>query len=516
MSIPNIGDDGQSVSDIAFLQVAKGSALILLGLILARVLGFLRQFLVIRMLSPKYYGLFALSLTIINIIIIVSFLGLYQGAQRFIAYNMDKNDYPKVTGTIRASMWITSTASVFFMVLLMVFASSLSRFFAKPELKSLILIMAPMVPFQVVAVMITAVFLGLHNPAPKVWIEDIGFGVTSIIAVLISLSIARSLNSLAIAMSASFFLVLLISMYVYRSRFPLDMRTLHASPVTKQLLYFSLPLFLSSALYVAMGNTDTIVVGHFMASDRVGFYNVAFLLMTLIPIFYVAVSIIYLPVATSLIAKRAQTESLRLYQSSTRWSFILTVPLFLTFFLFPTQTLYLLFGGRYTVAATALSILSLGAFINAFLGPNNYALIAYGETRMVLYGSLTATAIDIVLNLLLVPRIGISGAAIATASALGVANIMYSSLLWVKHKLHPFESRYVFTVLFLSAMGVAFYIPLRMAINRAHWLVLMVYPLFLMVGLLFIIVTRSVTEEDKLLWRLVREQLRRGSAHKVL
>jgi O-antigen/teichoic acid export membrane protein len=509
MSIPTVGDEGQTISDAALLKVAKGGALIFLGMILARILGFLRQLIVIRMLSPADYGLFALGLTIVNVLVSVGSLGLYLGAQRFIANYMEKEDYPKVKGTIQSSIWITTAVGVLFMVLAMVFANSLAGFFAKPQLKSLLLIMAPTIPFQIVGMILTASFLGLHNPSPKVAIEDIGFGVVSVIAVYISLVIARSLYSPAIAISVSFILMFLASIYVFRSRFPLNLKNIKASPIAKQLLYFSLPLFLTSALYVAIGNTDTIVVGHFMASEQVGFYNAAFLLITAIPLFLGAVSIIYLPVATSLRAKKAHAESLRLYQSSTRWPFILSLPLFLTFFLFPAQTLSLLFGIKYTTAATALWILSLGSFINILLGPNGYALVAYGETRMVLYCSLAAAAIDVVLCLLLVPRIGISGAAIATATALGFSSILYSFLLWVRHKLHPFDRKYVLTILFLFAIGVALYYPLRAAIDRAHWLVLLIYPLFLIAGLLFIVLTRSISEEDRLLWRVVRDRFRR-------
>ena len=509
MSIPTIGQDGQTFSDTALLRVAKGSVLIFLGMLLARVFGLLRQLLVIRMLSPADYGLFALGLTIVTVTVSVGSLGLYQGVQRFIAYNMEKEDYPKIKGTLRSSIWITSSTSVLFMVLVMVFANHLASFFAKPELKGILLIMAPSIPFYVVAIMLTAFFLGLHKPGPSAGIVDIGFGVVSFIAVYISLVIARSLYSPAIAMSVSLFLIFLASIYIFKSRFPLHLRNIKASPIARQLLYFSLPLFLTSALYIVIGNTDTIVVGHFMSSEQVGFYNAAFLLMTIIPIFLSAVSIIYLPVATSLRAKKAHEESLRLYQSSTHWPFILALPLFLTFFLFPAQTLSLLFGSRYTTAATALWILSLGAFINTLLGPNGNALVAYGDTRMVLYGSLVASAIDIVLNLLLVPRIGISGAAIATSSALGVSSIMYSSLLWIRHKLHPFEKKYVLTILFLSAIGVALYYPLRAAINRANWLVLVMYPLFLIAGVLFVVLTRSISEEDRFLWRAVRDRFHR-------
>ena len=141
MSIPTIGQDGQTFSDTTLLRVAKGSVLIFLGMLLARVFGLLRQFLVIRMLSPADYGLFALGLTIVTVIVSVGSLGLYLGAQRFIAYFMEKEDYPKVKGTIQSSIWITTAVGVLFMVLAMVFANSLAGFFAKPQLKSLLLIM---------------------------------------------------------------------------------------------------------------------------------------------------------------------------------------------------------------------------------------------------------------------------------------------------------------------------------------------------------------------------------------
>lgn len=304
MSIPTIGREGQTVSDIALLRVVKGSFLIFLGMLLARVSGFLRQFLVIRMLSPADYGLFALGLTIVTVIVSVGSLGLYQGVQRFIAYFMEKEDYAEVKGTIQASIWITTAVGILFMVLVIVFANSLAVFFAKPQLKSLLIIVAPTIPFQIVGMILTASFLGLHNPAPKVVIEDIGFGLISVIAIYVSLVIARSLYSPAIAISLSFLLVFLASIYIFKSRFPLDLKNIKASPIARQLLYFSLPLFLTSALYVVIGNADTIVVAHYMSSEQVGFYNAAFLLMTTIPIFLSAVSIIYLPVATSLRAKK--------------------------------------------------------------------------------------------------------------------------------------------------------------------------------------------------------------------
>ena len=87
--------------------------------------------------------------------------------------------------------------------------------------------------------------------------------------------------------------------------------------------------------------------------------------------------------------------------------------------------------------------------------------------------------------------------------------MLYSSMLWIRHKLHPFDRKYVLTILFLFAIGVALYYPLRAKINRAHWLVLVMYPLFLIAGLLFIVLTRSISEEDRLLWRVVRDRFRR-------
>lgn len=509
MSIPNIRQAGQTTVDTALLRVAKGSILLLVGGIAAKFFGFLRQFLIIRMLSPNDYGLFALSLTIVTVLAAIGSLGLYHGAQRFIAHNVEIDDFPKVKGTIRSSIWITTATSLLFMILLMAFASTLAGFFAKPGLKSLLLIMSPMVPFQVLASLMMTFFLGLHRPAPSVVIHDIGFGFIGVTAIFISLLIVRSVYAPAIAISSSVFLCFLVSIYFFKLRFPLDLSAVRAFPMTKTLLYFSLPLFLFSILYAIMGNTDTVVIGHFMSASHVGFYNAAYLLMTAIPIFYMAVGVIYLPVATSLKASGSHAESLKLYQSSTRWPFIFTLPLFLTFFLFPAQTLSLLFGVRYTQAATALWVLSIGAFIGTFLGQNATALIAYGDTRQVLYASIAAAAIDIILCVSLVPRIGISGAAIANASALAISNLMYSFVLWIRYKLHPFETKYMATVLFLMAMGIALYKPLRAAINRVDWLVLAIYPLFLIAGLLFVVLTRSVTEEDRLLWKTIKERLRR-------
>ncbi len=506
--------DKDAVLQTAISIVAKGSALLVLGQILAKVLGFMRQLLIIRLLSPEIYGLITIGFTILNFSVILGCLGLDQGSQRYIAFSYAKNELPKVKGTIHSSAKLASVSALTLMSLVLVFSKPISNFFSEPELMKVLFIIGPAIPLGIGITMVASYFLGFHRSWIRVGISDIGFNTLSVIFIIIALFIKRSLYAPVFAFTAASFVTFIVSLYFYRSSLPLKLKHINTSRIGRSLLLFSLPLFSAAFLSLIMGNLDTIMIGHFLPSDKVGFYNAAFLLMQFMPIFFGPLVIIYFPVATSLVAKETFQEVISLYQNVTKWMFTLTLPLFLMLFLFPSQVLTLFFGHSYSEAAIALRILVLGEFIHTFLGPNDQSLGAFGNTKLLLFGFMVATSVNIILNILLVPRIGISGAAFATAIALGVVNVINSSFLLIKYKLHPFTRKYLVPVFVTAVASAAMYFPLSKLVEKSNWWVISCYPVFLAVGLASIVVTKSISRDDLFLLEFIRDSVRKTVSHR--
>ena len=166
--------DKDAVLQSAISIVAKGSALLLLGQILSKFLGFLRQLIIIRMLSPELYGLITIGFTILNVSVILGSLGLDQGAQRYIAFFYTKNELPKVKGTIYSSARIAAASALTLMSLIMIFSRQISNFFSKPELMNVLLIVGPAIPLSIGISMIASYFLGFHKPLIRVGLVEIG------------------------------------------------------------------------------------------------------------------------------------------------------------------------------------------------------------------------------------------------------------------------------------------------------------------------------------------------------
>ncbi|MCG2841759.1 hypothetical protein L6Q21_12275 [Sandaracinobacter sp. RS1-74] len=91
----------------------------------------------------------------------------------------------------------------------------------------------------------------------------------------------------------------------------------------------------------------------------------------------------------------------------------ITAPAFLLLFLVPEQLLLLAFGPKFAVAATALSVMAAGQLINVLRGPLGSLLTMAGYERVQLGFTLVGLAMVVALALLLVPRHGLMGAAIA-------------------------------------------------------------------------------------------------------
>ena len=128
------------------------------------------------------------------------------------------------------------------------------------------------------------------------------------------------------------------------------------------------------------------------------------------------------PRLSALLARQEYGRAAELYQSSTRWLMLASWPLYAVFAIFPATVLNI-FGPRYTVGASALTVLSLAMLVNLGTGNVTVVLLMGGRSTWSAINAGAALAVNIGLNLLLVPRIGILGAAIAWAASIVVDNV---------------------------------------------------------------------------------------------
>jgi O-antigen/teichoic acid export membrane protein len=489
-------------------KIAKGTGIIFIGTIIGMLLGFVSRVFVVRYITQSEYGIFSLALVLTSIFATISTLGLQQGSTRYIAYFRGKKEEGKVRGVISSSIKIALIASIIFSLILFLLADFISTIIShSSELSIPLKIFSFTIPFTVLMGIFTSLFQGFNRVEPNVYFQIILSSVIYITFLAGAVLLGLSFLGVLYAYLASI-VITCITFAIYTIKklplptFPVKTKTnanaaTAINPIGKELLFFSIPLLVSSILGTFMHQLDTLMLGYFKTSDIVGLYNGALpLASSILPLPLYAVGFIYIPIVSKLYSQKSFEEMKQIYVVLTKWIFSATLPLFLILFLFPKIVLNFLFGPDYIQAGVALQLLSLGFIIHAFLGSNGNTLLVMGKTRFIMAASVVCVILNLILNLMLIPPFGIMGAAIATASSLGIINILLSTELYRSSGIHPFTKNYLKPIIASGILISLIYGLSKIFFTISFWHLPILFVIFIFVYGLSLLLTKSFDKED--------------------
>lgn len=482
-------------------KVAKGTGIVFIGTIISMLLGFIGIVLITRYFTQSEYGTFSLALVLLNIFVLISSLGIQGGSPRYIAFFRGKKDTRKVQSVIYSSIKIVLIASILCSLFAFFTADTISsKVFHIPELATPLKIFAIAIPFLVLIDIFTSLFRGFGRADVKVYFQDILRSILFISFLAIVIFLNLSFCSLLYAYFASFAITFVVFVVYCVKKPPIPPkrgRNSDTNPIGKELLFFSLPLLFMNVLNMIWQWADTLMLGYFKTADIVGLYNVTLHISRFLSFFLSSVVFIYLPIATSLYSRNLIEELKRTYAVLTKWIFIAAFPVFLILFLFPEAVLNILFGPRYVPASTALQILAFGVFIGTITGPNGATLVTIGKTKLILMDSLASTITNIFLNVLLIPKFGIVGAAYASAVSVILMTLLVSLQIYQAHKIHPVTKNYVKPAMISLILVFIIYLFATNFIGVISiWMLLLLFVLFLLTYILSAIFTKSFDKED--------------------
>lgn len=497
------------ITNQSLQTIAKGTAIIFFSTIIGMLFAFGGRVLMARFFSQSEYGIFSLALVILNIAVVISMVGIGGGSTRQIAYYRGKDDMAKVQAVISSSPQIALIASVLLSLVLFFTSGVISaQIFHEPGLALPLKIFSIAIPFFVLIHILGSLFRGFDKVEPSAYFRDILrnglFPLLLLPVILFSLSFLAGIY----AFLASVILTgLAFTVYTLKKAPLTPKRCSPVNPMAKELLLFSLPLLGVAMLGTVIMWTDTLMLGYFKTPEVVGLYNSALPLAQLIPIALTSMGFIYIPVISQLYSQKLIGEIKRTYQVLTKWIFSISLPLFLLLFLFPETILSFFFGAGYAEAAVALRILSLGLVFHAFLGANGMTLLVMGKTRLLMWASLLAAGLNIILNIVLIPQWSITGAAIASLVSHFASNIFCSVKLYQLSRIQPFTKSYLKPVILCGGIIAIIYVLTRSLLVVSYWMLPLIFILFLVVYGLSLLLTRSFDEEDIMLLLAIEKRV---------
>jgi O-antigen/teichoic acid export membrane protein len=486
--------------DDSLLKITKGAGIAFLGSLVGLLFAFFTRLLVARYGTESEYGVFSLALAVLNIGVIVAALGLHIGASRSIGYARAKNDSQKVQGLVSASIWFALVASLVLGAILFLTSNIIAEgIFHEPTLGLPLEIFAAAIPFLTLIYIFISIFMGFDDVKPAVYFRDILINLFFLLLLLGVTFFVLPFHCVfyvyLISLGTSCFL--LITYTVKRLPSPIKISNMALiKPVTRELLIFSLPLLGVAILGLIIGWADTLMLGLFKTSEEVGLYNVASPLANFISAPLVAMALIYMPVTSGLYVQGLIPEIRRNFSILTKWLCSATLPLFLVMFLFPETVLSFLFGSNYALSANALRILSLGFIISNLLGPNRVTLIVMGKSQFTMWATLATAVLNIGLNIVLIPPLGIEGAAIAATVALVSINLIVFWKIYSLERIQPLSKNLIKPTLVSLALIFLIQFIFGNFVTVTWWMLPLILILYYGVYGLAVLFTKSFDKED--------------------
>lgn len=259
----------------------------------------------------------------------------------------------------------------------------------------------------------------------------------------------------------------------------------------KVLLKAGIPFALTGLFYTIYYSIDLTMLTHLTSTYQTGLYNSAYKLINVLTLFYTIYTAVVFPVMTKLFKDEKDLLNLS-FVKSIKYLTLATLPI-AVFTLFYGYDLIAIYGSEYTEAGGVLKILIWTVCFLFINGACTMILNASHKEYSVTKIYSIAAIFNVVLNLILIPKYSVYGAAIATV----ISEILILILeLYMIKKIDQLPDRhlvYDIAKICVSSLvlGAVLYV-----FNLNVWLAM---PVSVIVYFTAIILVRTIDSDDKLI-----------------
>ena len=206
---------------------------------------------------------------------------------------------------------------------------------------------------------------------------------------------------------------------------------------TNEIFKTSYPMALNAMTFFLLQSMGVILLGKFENYDTVAYYDTAVRIATLTSLGVMSVNLVVAPRIAEEFNKHNIQEVKKTYRTAIRLMFLLSTPAILFLFLFGEFTLGL-FGEEYKSARTALYILVAAQYLTTFMGISGTYMNMTGKQKILHKILLFACVLNIVLNYILIPKMGMNGSALASGISMVIWNFTAAFYIYKKDKISAF------------------------------------------------------------------------------
>ena len=218
-----------------------------------------------------------------------------------------------------------------------------------------------------------------------------------------------------------------------------------------QIVVYSIFIVLSGSVSVLLLDIDKFMLGQYISIENIAFYSVAIFIATVISVPSRAMHQITYPITAKLMTEN-KYEELNVLYKKTSITLQVVGGYVLLGILINIKSVYSLLPIEYSDGIAVVFLIGFSKYLDLILGNNNAIIFNSKYYKMVLILGLLLAFFAVTLNMLLIPKYGINGAAIATLTAITLYSLAKLLFVVLQMKLYPFtlETLKSFGILLVS------------------------------------------------------------------
>ena len=395
----------------------RGAATILIISLIAALLGYVVRVILARNLTVEEFGLFYAVFAFVGIFGIFKSLGFDRALAKFIPEFVHKKKSGMIKNCIMYSAFIQLlTNSVVIIIIYLISDFLAVNYFKYDEASILLKVLAIAFFIDSFVQTLKFAFQGFKKPVYYSGIDVIR-ALVLISVIIIGLKLNYGVLSPAYAyVIASVVITVIFGIILVKRVFPdfLNSKFSFNKKLIKNLSKYGVYIMAITVSTSILGSTDILMLTYFTDLKAVALYSVALPTARVLRNFIFPITAVLLPLTSELWAKNNKKILIAGMESLYKYSIIMIVPLALIMLSFTDLLIQVLYGKDYLSASISMKILVIGMIFGVLSSINANFFAGIGKpqifSKIIYYGAI----LNFISNLILIPIIGIIGAAIAT------------------------------------------------------------------------------------------------------
>jgi len=397
-------------------KLVKGTSFLLLMTALASLIGYAIRLFLSHNLPKEQFGLFYSVLAFAGMTIIFYDFGLTNGLVRFTSFYKAKKKYDKIKESLVIALLARVSFSIITFLIVFFFSNKISNVFLHTNASNILIILM----LASIISVIYNIFLAYTQGMGFVYIYSSGEFLRNLITFLFIIFLIK-FNLIGIVysylISSIIVSIIFVIISIKKSPYVFSQKIKIEIPFLKELFVYSIPIFLSGFGGIIISYTDTLMISYFKGLEQVAYYQVAMPTSRILWMFVGSITPILFPIITEMFSLNKRNLMKNTFNIISRIVMFVSVPTSVLMFSYPTIIIRILFGEKFIAASPVLRILSFVAIFYSLSMIISSFIAAEGNTKKISKIIFLSAVFNFFANLLLIPKIGMIGAAIASLAS---------------------------------------------------------------------------------------------------